>query len=143
VTQPAANHVDFDASFEQVDRSRVPKHVRRNGARRARRFVEKRPDNAPNDLVDPEPRQVASLAGYEHGFLWRSTSHQRAKQRHGFRPEGAGPPFVAFAVEMCAGLFFEFEVLDPEFGYLLDASACIVQEKEQRSVPQSQGSHGR
>ena len=94
---------------------------------------------AADDLVDAVAGQRLAVAvntavsgsGARPAGSSRSLSSSR-----GLLPQRAGPPFVAFAVQADGRVLAEVEVLDAQVGGFLDARAGVVEEQQQRPVPQ-------
>lgn len=109
VAQPAPDDVDLDASLQQVDGSGVAEEMWCHASWLLAITVQEAAMLS-HDLVDAEPSEGCPRTRAEHrtrcggrmGFL---QEHSQVPSR--FRPERAGPPPVALAVQLDTGFRFQ------------------------------------
>src|SRR5436309_2934799 len=106
--EPAANDVDLDAGFEEMDGRRVPEHVRGHGTTTR---GHERSAPTPDEFVNAIARERRAASGREDGagggvplrrLPGTSGVEQQSQQPRGFRPQRTGTPLVAFAVQLHA-----------------------------------------
>jgi len=93
---------------------------------------------AADEFVDAEARQRAMVVGAEDRRVGRGGAlggEEELKLAGRFRPERAGAPLVALAMEADARRGAEVEVSRAQITDLLDACARIVEEEQERAVP--------
>ena len=129
MSEPAADHVDLDAGFEQVDGGGMPEGVWADAAPGSG-IVEIGGVPA-HDFVDPGAGERLA-AGGKHGSLRRRRLWPGLQQlldgSCGVLPERAGAPFVALAVQAHGRVIGEIEVPDPQVRCFLDACTGVVEE---------------
>ena len=138
VSEPAADHVDLDAGFEQVDGGGMPEGVRADPS--AGSGVVEAGGVPADDLVDAVAGERLPAGGEHRGRRARAVAvlglEQLLERAGGLLPERAGAPFVAFAVQADGRVLAEVEVPGAQVGGLLDAGAGVVEEQDQRAVAQ-------
>ena len=72
---------------------------------------------------------------------WNAHTEQLSQQHDGLLPQRASPPLVAFAVKMNT-TSVQLEVAEPQVRDLLNPSAGVVEEQQQRPVAKRQGAGG-
>jgi hypothetical protein len=136
VSEPASDHVDFDAGFEQVDGGGVPEGVRADLPSGAR-VVEAGCAPA-DDLVDAVAGEGLPVGG-EHRCAGRGRRPCRAEQGGQqpccLLPERAGAPLAALAVQARQRVLAEVEVFCAQAGGLLRAGAGVVRGTGSRRGP--------
>ncbi len=96
---------------------------------------------AAHNLVDARSSERTAVGGEDSrvgGVRGAERFDQRAQHVGGLAPQRAGAPLVALAVEADERVLSEVEVPDAQVGHLLHARPGVVEEQEQRPVPQSQ-----
>ena len=99
VAEPAADHVDLDPGFEEVNSGGVAECVWADGPVLA--WLVEMAGVTTNDFVDPVSGERLPGSRNEHGLIGRllvGAADEVIEHRRGLCPKGAGAPFVAFAV---------------------------------------------
>ena len=147
MAEPAADHVDVDSGFQEVDGRRVSEDMRADVASGRPAEAVQVAGVATHDLVDAEACEGTLAAGHEDGHRsrWRGPSglEQVLQQLSRLRPEWTGPPLVTLAVQTDTGLALQVEVRDAQVGDLLHAGAGVVEQQQQGTVTQRERSGGR
>jgi hypothetical protein len=127
VAQPASDHIDLNAGFDEMDGTGVPKDVWADSPA-GMRGVEVRCVST-DDLVDAEAgERVPASREYRalRGGRGIRGADQRTEQLGRLHPQRTGPLFVTFTVEADQRMLAEIEVLDTQIGNLLHASPGVV-----------------